>query len=84
MVAGVPLIQLFGRLEDGPPFLVEDDRYRPCFFVPAGAFGSQNTSACPRTKPPLPAIVPDDVSPSGKESAEIPGFSRAGDAICIR
>lgn len=37
VVAGVPLIQLFGRLEDGPPFLVEDDRYRPCFFVPAGA-----------------------------------------------
>lgn len=31
---GVPVIQLFGRLEDGAGFLVEEDRYRPYFFVP--------------------------------------------------
>jgi DNA polymerase-2 len=32
---GVPVVQLFGRLEDGPAFLVEDDRFRPYFFAPA-------------------------------------------------
>jgi DNA polymerase-2 len=30
---GVPVVQLFGRLEDGAPFLVEEDRYRPYFFI---------------------------------------------------
>ena len=30
---GRPIVQLFGRLDDGPPFLVEDDRCRPYFFV---------------------------------------------------
>jgi DNA polymerase-2 len=29
-----PVVQLFGRLESGPAFLVEDDRFRPYFFVP--------------------------------------------------
>jgi DNA polymerase-2 len=28
------VVQLFGRLESGEPFLVEDDRFRPYFFVP--------------------------------------------------
>jgi DNA polymerase-2 len=37
VVAGVPVIQLFGRLEDGPAFLVEDDRFQPYFFAPAAA-----------------------------------------------
>ena len=32
---GVPVVQLFGRLADGPAFLIEDDRFRPYFFVPA-------------------------------------------------
>ena len=31
---GRPLLQLFGRLVDGRAFLVEDDRFRPYFFVP--------------------------------------------------
>ena len=31
---GVPVVQLFGRLEEGPAFVVEDDRFRPYFFVP--------------------------------------------------
>ena len=35
VVGGVPVVQLFGRLEEGPPFLVEDDRARPYCFVPA-------------------------------------------------
>jgi len=29
-----PVVQLFGRLESGGAFLVEDDRFRPYFFVP--------------------------------------------------
>ena len=31
---GIPVVQLFGRLDDGPAFLVEDDRFRPYFFAP--------------------------------------------------
>ena len=31
--SGVPVVQLYGRLDDGHPFLVEDDRFRPYFFV---------------------------------------------------
>src|SRR5262249_1632247 len=30
---GRAVVQLFGRLEGGAPFLVEDDRFRPYFFV---------------------------------------------------
>ncbi|MFP8873003.1 MAG: 3'-5' exonuclease, partial [Myxococcota bacterium] len=29
----ISVIQLYGRLESGSPFLVEDDRFRPYFFV---------------------------------------------------
>ncbi|MEM7410255.1 MAG: DNA polymerase II [Myxococcota bacterium] len=32
---GVAVVQLFGRLEDGRAFCVEDDRFRPYFFVRA-------------------------------------------------
>ncbi len=32
---GVPVVRLLGRLESGEPFLVEDDRFRPYFFVRA-------------------------------------------------
>ncbi|HEX2485181.1 MAG TPA: DNA polymerase II [Myxococcota bacterium] len=31
--SGVPVVQLFGRSEEGPAFVVEDDRFRPYFFV---------------------------------------------------
>ena len=34
---GVPVVQLYGRLETGEAFLVEDDRFRPYFFAPHGA-----------------------------------------------
>ena len=35
---GVPVVQLYGRLESGDAFLVEDDRFRPYFFAsPAAA-----------------------------------------------
>lgn len=30
---GRPIVQLYGRLDAGPPFLVEDDRFRPYCFV---------------------------------------------------
>lgn len=30
---GIPVVQLYGRLEDGPAFLIEDDRFRPYFFT---------------------------------------------------
>jgi len=35
-----PVVQLYGRLDEGRPFLVEDDRFRPYFFVhePAAAW----------------------------------------------
>ena len=32
---GVPVVQLYGRLEDGRAFQVEDDRFRPYFFIRA-------------------------------------------------
>ena len=31
---GVPVVLLYGRLDDGPAFLVEDDRFRPYYFAP--------------------------------------------------
>ncbi|MCP3987238.1 MAG: DNA polymerase II [bacterium] len=31
--SGVPVVQLYGRLEGGEPFLVEDDRFRPYLFA---------------------------------------------------
>ena len=34
---GRPVVQLFGRFAGGPPFLVEDDRFRPYAFVAAEA-----------------------------------------------
>ena len=30
---GRPIVQLYGRLDAGPAFLVEDDRFRPYCFV---------------------------------------------------
>ena len=32
---GRAVIQLFGKLDSGVAFLIEDDRFRPYFFVPA-------------------------------------------------
>ncbi len=39
-----PIVQLYGRLEDGPGFLIEDDRFRPYLFVP-----TRDVDAVPRT-----------------------------------
>src|SRR5262245_36862624 len=32
---GIPVVQLYGRLEDGRAFQIEDDRFRPYFFIRA-------------------------------------------------
>jgi DNA polymerase-2 len=45
---GVPIIQLYGRLESGEPFLIEDDRFRPYFFV--------RTQDLPRLEPDLATL----------------------------
>jgi DNA polymerase II len=71
---GVPVVQLFGRLEAGPAFLVEDDRFRPYFFAPVdrveglrGAAGvaieptalrALDGAAVVRVSVPLPGAVP--------------------------
>jgi len=38
--AGVPVVQLYGRLETGAAFLVEDDRFRPYFFATRESAGA--------------------------------------------
>ena len=48
---GVPVVRLFGRLEDGAPFLIEDDRSRPYFFVSADAAGALAGEAGVRVEP---------------------------------
>ena len=50
---GIPVVQLFGRLEQGPPFLVEEDRYRPCFFIAEGqreALADEKDVVCETTR----------------------------------
>jgi DNA polymerase-2 len=42
---GAPIVQLFGRLADGPAFLVEDNRFRPYFFAPADGVGPIRAAA---------------------------------------
>ncbi|MEE9281796.1 MAG: DNA polymerase II [Myxococcota bacterium] len=37
--SGRPVVQLFGRLRDGAPFLVEDRRFEPYFFAHVGRTG---------------------------------------------
>ena len=47
---GRPVVQLFGRLETGEPFLVEDTRFRPYFFAPAEAAASLDGRANTRVE----------------------------------
>ncbi len=71
--AGIPVVQLFGRLAGGEAFLVEDDRFRPYFFadpraraVLAGADAVvEESDLCDlagrpvvRVEVPLPGAVP--------------------------
>jgi DNA polymerase-2 len=71
---GRPVIQLYGKLDTGRPFLIEDDRYRPYFFAPVGAgralreesevrvepseLRSLDGRALVRIEAPIPAEVP--------------------------
>src|SRR5262245_64739308 len=71
---GVPVVQLYGRLDDGRPFQIEDDRFRPYFFVraadaellrgdPRAVFApselrSFSGDALVRVAAPVPAAVP--------------------------
>ncbi|UCE85545.1 MAG: DNA polymerase II [Deltaproteobacteria bacterium] len=71
---GQPVVQLFGRLESGEAFLVEDDRFRPYFFTPrehadriaaAPDVEIEDTALCDlegrpvvRVVVPIPAAVP--------------------------
>jgi DNA polymerase-2 len=71
---GIPVVQLYGRLEDGRAFQIEDDRFRPYFFVRAedaellrgdarAAFGESELRdwaghALVRVGAPVPAAVP--------------------------
>ncbi len=50
---GRAVVWLFGRLEGGPPFLVEERRFRPYFFVPrseAGLFARERSAAVEPTE----------------------------------
>jgi DNA polymerase-2 len=71
---GRPVIQLYGKLDTGRPFLIEDDRYRPYFFAPVGAERALREESAVRVEPselrsldgralvrieaPIPAEVP--------------------------
>src|SRR5262249_31000752 len=71
---GRPVVQLFGKLEDGEAFLIEDDRFRPYFFARATdapqLSGEKDAVASPtpltdlagsevvRVEVPLPGAVP--------------------------
>src|SRR6185436_16464100 len=48
--ARVPVVYLYGRLEDGSTFRVRDDRRRPCFYI-----RSTDTEAAARLGAPAPA-----------------------------
>ncbi|MFV2090196.1 MAG: hypothetical protein ACC642_06045, partial [Pseudomonadales bacterium] len=37
IIAGIPVVHLFGRLSNGETFLLRDRRVRPHFYVPAAA-----------------------------------------------
>jgi len=48
---GCPVVCLFGRLEDGEVFLVEERRFRPYFFVRAGDAGALEGDRRARSEP---------------------------------
>jgi len=41
------VVRLFGRLDDGPPFLVEDDRFQPYLFVHVRDVAALGTAGAP-------------------------------------
>ena len=67
---GLPVVQLFGRLESGAPFLVEETRYRPYFFVRQGGERALAGEKC-RTEPS--ELVDMAGAPLTRVSVETPG-----------
>jgi DNA polymerase II len=68
--SGRPVVQLFGRLQGGPPFLIEDARTRPYFFVRA--------SDASRLGPALGETEPTDLTdfagaPVVRVTVSVPG-----------
>ncbi len=47
----LPVVHLYGRLEDGSTFLVRDGRQRPHFYIPAGAAERARALGAPQPKP---------------------------------
>lgn len=47
----IPVVYLYGRLEDGGTFLVRDGRQRPQFYIPAGASERARTLGAPDPQP---------------------------------
>ena len=47
----LPVVHLYGRLEDGSTFLVRDGRQRPHFYIPAGAAERARSLGAPQPKP---------------------------------
>lgn len=54
--SGAPLLRLYGRSEDGRPFLVRERRFRPYFFAPAAAADTRALAIA--TGAPGPPVQP--------------------------
>ncbi|NRA08930.1 MAG: DNA polymerase II, partial [Myxococcales bacterium] len=67
---GLPVLQLFGRLAEGPAFLVEDDRIRPYFFAPAD--GCETLRAEPKLRIEPTPLVALDGTPLVRLSPRLP------------
>jgi DNA polymerase-2 len=68
---GVPVVQLYGRLDDGRAFLVEDDRFRPYFFVPRAAVDRvRKESAATVEETPLASLAGEPVA---RVVVDVPG-----------
>ncbi|MGE4652209.1 MAG: 3'-5' exonuclease, partial [Myxococcota bacterium] len=67
---GLPVLQLFGRLAEGPAFLVEDDRIRPYFFAPSDACEGLRTE--PHLQIEATSLVALDGTPLARLSPRLP------------
>src|SRR6202046_4257014 len=47
----IPVVHLYGRLEDGGPFLVRDGRQHPGFYIPAAAAERARLLGAPTPQP---------------------------------
>ena len=74
MDSGTPLLRLYGRSEDGRPFLVREHRFRPYFFIAADC-----AHLAPQHEPsPLKTLLGEPVvRVSGTQPAALQQLSRA-------